>query len=540
MGSTVGGTVVADGARFCAGGGLTGTISEPLVLNGLGGNGGGALQANDGGTAVTYAGDITLASDSGLGSGGGIAFTITGPISGPGGLVKLNDNAVTLGGTSPNTYTGITTLGGKGKLVLAKPNGVNAIPGDIRLSSTAWNGNASGIVLAADEQIADTSVVTWTSNNQSGGVQEDSFLRLNGHAETIGGLVATNNGGKAQIENRGFNDTATYGTAVLTINTVGSISYSYNGGIRDMDGGSGGGAIAIVKAGTGTQVFNGGVSYSGTTAVNGGTLEINNNAITPSITVASGATLAGTGTTAATLTVSAGGTVKPGTSAGSTVGTLTTGTTTLAGSLACQLDGTNGGRLTVNGNLDLTGATLAITEVSAASASEYVVASYTGTLTGTFAVTGLPTGYSVNYDAGAKQIKLSKPGFQGWAAAKGLSGNPNADFDHDGLSDAVEYVLGTSATAANAGGPSGSVVNGNLVFTFTRDHASMTPDVAVAVEVGTNLATWPGVYHVGADTASSDPGITVTNNGTSDTVTLTIAQAADASKFARMRVTVTP
>ena len=68
----------------------------------------------------------------------------------------------------------------------------------------------------------------------------------------------------------------------------------------------------------------------------------------------------------------------------------------------------------------------------------------------------------------------------------------------------------------------------------------MTPDVAVAVEVGTNLATWPGVYHVGADTASSDPGITVTDNGTTDTVTLTVAQAADTTKFARLRVTVAP
>ena len=542
LGSTVGGTVVADGARLCAGGALTGTITENLVLNGLGGNGGGALQANDGGTAVTYSGNITLATDSGFGSfAGGIAFTVTGPISGAGGLVKLNNNAVTLSGTSANTYTGVTTLGGTGKLVLAKPNGVTAIPGDIRLSSTAWNGNASGIVLAADEQIADTSVVTWTLNSQSGGAQEDSFLRLNGHAETIGGLVATGNGGKAQIENRGLNDTTTYGTGVLTINTVGTSSYSYNGGIRDMDAGTGGGAIAIVKAGTGTQVFNGNVSYSGTTAVNGGTFEINANAASSAVSVASGATLAGIGTASGSLTVNAGGSVSPGTSAGAQTGTLTTGTTTITGTYACQIDGAVADRLTVNGDLTLTGGTLAFGVLAAPTAAEYVIASYTGTLTGSFAVTGLPSGYQVQYDSGAKQIKLVQAsGFQSWATSNGLSGNPDADFDNDGLSDAVEYVLGTSATAANAGGPTGGVSNGNLVFTFSRDHASLTPDVAVAVETGTTLGAWPGVYHVGADTASSDAGVTVTDNGTYDTVTLTVSMGADAAKFARLRVTVAP
>ncbi|MBN8456880.1 MAG: autotransporter-associated beta strand repeat-containing protein [Verrucomicrobia bacterium] len=542
LGSTVGGTVVADGARLCAGGALTGTITENLVLNGLGGNGGGALQANDGGTAVTYSGNITLATDSGFGSfAGGIAFTVTGPISGAGGLVKLNNNAVTLSGTSANTYTGVTTLGGTGKLVLAKPNGVTAIPGDIRLSSTAWNGNASGIVLAADEQIADTSVVTWTLNSQSGGAQEDSFLRLNGHAETIGGLVATGNGGKAQVENRGLNDTTTYGTGVLTINTVGTSSYSYNGGIRDMDAGTGGGAIAIIKTGTGTQVFAGNLSCTGATQINGGTLELNANAATPSITVANGGAFAGIGTASGSLAVNAGGSVSPGTGAGAQTGTLTTGTATIAGSYACQVDGTAADRLTVNGDLNATGGTLAFSVLAAPTAAEYVIASYTGTLTGSFAVTGLPSGYQVQVDSGAKQIKLVQAsGFQSWATSNGLSGNPAADFDNDGLSDAVEYVLGTSATAANAGGPTGGASNGNLVFTFNRDHASLTPDVTVAVETGTTLGAWPGVYHVGVDTPSSDPGITVTDNGTYDTVTLTVPMGTDTAKFARLRVTVAP
>jgi hypothetical protein len=132
---------------------LIGTITENLVLSGTGG-GNGALQANDGGTDVIYSGTVELASTSGIGGGSG--FVISGAISGDGGLLKLSGNAVTLSGAGSNTYLGTTTLGGNGKLVLSKTGGAIAIPGDLALSSESFNGNNSGVVLAASEQIADT------------------------------------------------------------------------------------------------------------------------------------------------------------------------------------------------------------------------------------------------------------------------------------------------------------------------------------------------------------------------------------------------
>jgi hypothetical protein len=138
-----------------------------------------------------------------------------------------------------------------------------------------------------------------------------------------------------------------------------------------------------------------------------------------------------------------------------------------------------------------------------------------------------------------REIQL---GFAGFASANGLTGVPEADFDFDGLADAVEYVLGTSPTANSANSaPTVALVGGNMVFTFTRDDASMTPDTAVAVETSTTLAggSWT-VYDVGADTASSDPGITVTDNGATDTITLTVPVSPDMVKFARLKVTVTP
>ncbi|WP_367871012.1 beta strand repeat-containing protein [Luteolibacter sp. Populi] len=534
LGSTVGKTVVSatNNSRVSAGGAVVGTVNENFELNGLG-NGNGALQANDGGTNVTYAGNITLATDSGI--GGGVNFAMSGAISGPGGLIKVTNNTVTLSGAASNTYAGTTTLGAVCRLVLAKTGGAIAIPGNVNLSSTAWNGNNAGLILAGNEQIADSSVITWTPTAYPTGAMAESFLRLNGFSETVGGLVLAT--GSGTIENRGLSDAGTYGTGTVIINTTGSNSYTFNGGIRNFDGGTNGGLVAITKTGTGTQVLGGGLSYSGPTTVNGGTLQLNSTNVPSPVTVNTSGTLKGTGSITAALTVNAGGKVAPG----AVVGTFAAGNTVIAGSYAAEVDGATADRLAVTGSLDITGATLDFTVLNAPTAPSYILASYTTTLTGTFTVTGLPSGYSVVSDSTAKQIKLivTPPGFAGYAATKGLSGVPTDDFDKDGLQDAVEYVLGSSPTVSGGTGPAFDVTGGNMVFTFTRDHASLTPDVAVAVEVGTLLSGWPDVYDVGVDTASSDAGITVTDNGTTDTVTLTLP-AVDAAKFARLQVTVTP
>ena len=78
-----------------------------------------------------------------------------------------------------------------------------------------------------------------------------------------------------------------------------------------------------------------------------------------------------------------------------------------------------------------------------------------------------------------------------------------------------------------------------MTFTFVRDQGSVDASVSVVIEVGTDLVFWPDVFTVGADTGSSTAGVTVTDNldGT-DTIMLTVAQAPDAKKFARLKVEV--
>jgi autotransporter-associated beta strand protein len=114
----------------------------------------------------------------------------------------------------------------------------------------------------------------------------------------------------------------------LTIDTslmVGGASYTLSGDI------SGGGNI--IKGGAGALILSGVTTTTGTATVNAGSLVLNGTHAFSSITIASGATVSGSGSaTAASINIAAGGHVAPGNS----VGTMTVGTITIAGSLDAE------------------------------------------------------------------------------------------------------------------------------------------------------------------------------------------------------------
>ena len=104
LGSAAGKTVVATGAVLTVGGGLTGTINEPIDLNGGGIHGSGALQVVDSGTDVAFAGTINVASTSVI--SGTSHYAISGDITG--------SSAVTLSKSGSNRVdlTGATSFAG--------------------------------------------------------------------------------------------------------------------------------------------------------------------------------------------------------------------------------------------------------------------------------------------------------------------------------------------------------------------------------------------------------------------------------------------
>ncbi len=82
----------------------------------------------------------------------------TGAISGAGGFQHVSAGVLEFAGTAPNTYTGVTQIA-RGTLRLNKPDGVNAIPGDLNIGTA--DANAGVVTLMKHRQIADSAAVTF-------------------------------------------------------------------------------------------------------------------------------------------------------------------------------------------------------------------------------------------------------------------------------------------------------------------------------------------------------------------------------------------
>lgn len=139
-------------------------------------------------------------------------------------------------------------------------------------------------------------------------------------------------------------------------------------------------------------------------------------------------------------------------------------------------------------------------------------------------------------------LPAAEPVFLDWAIENGLTGVPTDDFDGDLLPDALEYVFGTDPRGPDGTSPVTVESNGagGLVLTFPRADVSETAAIAIRVEAGDDLKTWPIVYRVGAATEFSDPGVTVVENGANpDLITVVVTPGPGMTRlFARVAVTV--
>jgi hypothetical protein len=78
-----------------------------------------------------------------------------------------------------------------------------------------------------------------------------------------------------------------------------------------------------------------------------------------------------------------------------------------------------------------------------------------------------------------------------------------------------------------------------MILTFSRVDASEASDVTLTVEVSTDLVTWPTVFNIGATTATSSPGVSISENGAApDSITVEIPIGPAEKKFARLRLSI--
>jgi len=282
--------------------------------------------------SFTHTGTITLNNNAMMQITTQGTQVFNGPISGTGGVyfANVNNGHFTIGGSTSNTYSGATWFYGDPNggntspdVTLAKVGAI-AIPGDVYLG---WQTNSSvsgtsyprnerlilGTAGTGGNQIADTAVIYFAG----GALADAGSFELNTKDETIAGIHSQMTG-DGLVQNTGATTTST-----LTLAPQANKTYNFSGTMRD--GNATTGKLALVMAGdpAGTQVLSAGMTYSGTTTVNSGTLSVNNltgsGTGTGAVTV-NGGRLAGIGSISGLVTVTSGS-IAPGNSAG----TLTLG-----------------------------------------------------------------------------------------------------------------------------------------------------------------------------------------------------------------------
>jgi hypothetical protein len=136
--------------------------------------------------------------------------------------------------------------------------------------------------------------------------------------------------------------------------------------------------------------------------------------------------------------------------------------------------------------------------------------------------------------------------YNAWASTNAPTGDPDDDFDGDGVSNAVEFVLGGDKDTNDLDKlPVTSTSGGDMLFTFERDQASIDASTTLEIETSTDLVTWdtsPSPYTVPDAAVANNPGVTVVKDSSAgfDTVTLQVPQSPDAKKFARLKVAISP
>ncbi|AWB06612.1 hypothetical protein A6A40_16175 (plasmid) [Azospirillum humicireducens] len=464
----------------------TGTLTLSNTANGTGMSGGltvtaGALSVDtdsalSGGTVTLDGGTLRISAATtvdnaiALGSGGGIveaqsgSIALTGALSGSGALTLSGGGTLTLSGS--NSHSGGTTLTGTGTVVVGS---------DAAFGTGAVTVSGGGIAITASRSLSNAIALTLTS-------------------------------------------TALSVAAGATLTLSGTLS----------------GSGALEKTDAGTLILSGTAGFAGATTVTAGTLLVSGAlSDTSGVTVASGATLGGTGSIAGAVGIASGGAIAPGTGAG-TAGTLTlSGGLTIAsgGTLRADINGNTAGsgydRIAVTGAVDVSGATLSITQgYTPAQGDRFILVANDGS----DAVTGL-------FSSVAEGALLTVGGTVYRVSYAGDTGN-------DLVLTVVPTVTAAAITVTGATGTGGVYRIGDTVTvswdsTATGDGNAALTSVTVdfsqfgggSAVVATNAeGIWTASYTIvsgGLEATGRTVGITA--NGPDGTATTTSASSTSAA-----------
>jgi fibronectin-binding autotransporter adhesin len=496
--------------------GLGETVADVLLSGGLMQTG-----INTPRATVTVTGSMTVQGGAGntrfIANSATLVTTPSLSLSGMTGLTENDNNGFSLSG---NNATATEVRIGAGGLTLDGSR-IN-----LRLGTSAGN-DGSKLVLDGDVTTTGTAAST---------IRRDTNGATNGSVRVELGSTA--------------------GAATRTF-TVGGSGADLTVSIPVMDGAATPGGIT--KAGNGTLTLSGTNAYTGATAVNAGVLSItgDSSAATGAVTVASGATLVGTGTIGGAVTVASGGTLSPGVSSDATVTISKASATALtlqAGSTLAMTLGTASDRVTCSGasSAIVLGGTLAVTCGSGFTNTSYVLASGTGTISGsfssiTFSLPGYAATVVLDNASATRTATLVVTNFA-------VTDRQTIDNDANGKIDRIRIVTGAANLSDGFGGitvtvagytvtgyNTGAVANDGtfdvLVTELGSADTSATP--LVQVTVNTSLQSQGTTSYLpveGSATAATDTAAPVLlssswtdgdANGVDagDTVTLTFSES---------------
>ncbi|MBN9541180.1 MAG: autotransporter-associated beta strand repeat-containing protein, partial [Alphaproteobacteria bacterium] len=535
------GTLTLSGSNTHTGGTAIGSGTLAVASDAALGAAGGAL-AIEGGFLQTTASFSTARTTSLLNGGGfdvdyGTTLTHGGTISGSGYLVKQGAGTLVLEGT--NTYTAETVLG-QGTLKVTSDAALGAASANLRMQGgTLWT--VGDIVLARSVQSLGNYgmfLVESGTTTLQGPLSGDGILTKDG-AGTLTLAGTSTYSGRMDV---------LAGTLQGTTSTLRGTIYNYGRVVFDQDtDGSYQGFMqnsgSVAKRGSGIVVFEGSQSYTGGTAVEGGTLRLASGATLSSFTglTVNGGTfdLNGNSQTISAL-AGASGEVALGSgtlAVNQAVNTSYAGTITGSGALikigagTLTLSGANSysGGTIVNGGL-LQGTTTSLQGSIVNNAVVYFNQAVTGTYAGVMSGSGsmLVTGggrviltgnstYAGGTTVGAGNIlQLGNGGTTGWITGNVVT-NGTLAFNR---SDDVVF-------SGDIGGIGGISLMGPGTVTLTGNN-TFTGDITVGgtIRAGSDAQLGPtgntlrlagGTVLVTASFASGRPIELVSDNGTFDT-----------------------
>lgn len=510
--------------------------------------------------------DIAVSGNSGFYIKGNYTQTLAGVISGTGTLSTDGDFGGSNGGTgnvvlaNANTFSGDLVFRGDARFTLAHADAAQfatldvsgiRILADLKTNNLSYNiGGLRGNTSVELGTGGATKTVTIGSNNQSN--------TFSGILSGNSGLTKTGTGTQTLLAANTYGSTATGSTIVaggtLKLGAVAPSVMNGNGSSgqktitalsgtaglavgQAVSGGNVGAGAFIVSIDSPTQVsvnvshsaafsavpisfgaVNGALASTAIEVKAGASLDVTTQPA--AYVIAATQTLGGAGTVAGALNID--GKVSPGIGGSAdadllvadlenSTDTLTTGNVNFnaSGEYKCTLSAATSDQLAAANLTIAAGAKISFTGTPAA--ASYVVATYTGAAPAPFATdASLPSGYSLDYISTPGQIKLTTggvvtPPYDTWAASKGLAGAnalATADPDKDGITNAIEFVIGGEPNPANAGSDSSALLPTmnttatHLVFTFRRADIALTqPGATIAAAYGSSLTGWTTAQH---------------------------------------------